>query len=150
MSSNDDAAGLMAAFKMKASGGRKSSAASPRSAKQTSLPPAAILSEDGAEVQGDTIRVDVPPLRRKAVAVRVEPKKFNKREYTYYEVKDEVEEITREFSRRRGEMLYEVRIFPGQTKQVSESPSERWVPGGKGGRPRLRLYALSIQAQLPS
>jgi hypothetical protein len=128
MSSDDDAAGLMAAFKKKPSGGRKSSAAPPRPAKRTSFSPAAMLSEDGSEELGDTIRVDIPPLRRKAVAVRVQPKKINKREYTYYEVKDEVEEIIREFSGRRGEMLYEVRTSPGQTKQVSESPSERRIP----------------------
>jgi hypothetical protein len=123
MSSDEDAAGLMAAFKKKPTGRRKSSAPPPRPA----FSPAAMFSQDGSEEEGDTIRVETPPPRRRAVAVRVQPKKIDKREYKYYEAKDEVEEVLREFSNRRGEMIYEVRVFPEQTKQVSEQsvPGER-------------------------
>jgi hypothetical protein len=118
MSSDEDAAGLlMAAFKKKPSG-RKSSAPPPRPATQTSFSPAAMFSEDGSEEIG-TIHVEIPPPRRKAVMVRVQPKKINKQEYRFYEAKDEVEEIIREFTARKGDMKYEIRIFPEQTKQVS-------------------------------
>jgi hypothetical protein len=127
MSSDEDAAGLMAAFKKNPTGRRKSRAAPPRPTKQTSFSPAAIFSEDGSEEGRDTIRVDTPPSTRKVVAVRIQPKNINKKDYKYYEAKVEVEEVLREFPGRRGEMIYEVRVFPEQTKQVSEQsvPGER-------------------------
>jgi hypothetical protein len=127
MSSDDDAVGLTAAFKKKPTGRRKSSAPPQRPAKEISFSPAAMFSDDGSQ-EGDTIHVDTPPPSRKAVAVRVTPKKINKREYKYYEAKDEVEEVLQEFSSKRGgEMTYEVRVFPEQTKRVSEQsiPRER-------------------------
>jgi hypothetical protein len=58
---------------------------------------------------------------RRALCVRVEPID-DKEEYVYYEPKDEVEGILREFSRRKGgDLLYEVRLFGDKTKQVSDS-----------------------------
>jgi hypothetical protein len=119
MSSDEDAAGLLAAFKKQPAGKRKSSAPPPRPAEQTSFSPAAMFSEDGSK-EGGTIHVATPPPRRRAVAVRVQPKKINRKEYKYCEAREEVEEIIREFTSRKGDMKYEVRIFPEQTKQVSE------------------------------
>lgn len=51
--------------------------------------------------------------------MRVKPVE-DKEEYVYYEPKDEVEGILREFSR-KGAMIYEVRLVGDRIKQVSES-----------------------------
>lgn len=63
------------------------------------------------------------PTTRKAICVRAKPLD-DRSEYVYYEPKDEVEGILREFSR-RGDMIYEVRLFGDRTKQVSESGKGR-------------------------
>ena len=59
------------------------------------------------------------PKTRRALCVRVKPVK-KKDEYVYFEPKDEVEGILREFSK-KGDMLYEVRLFGDKTKHVSAS-----------------------------
>jgi len=62
-------------------------------------------------------------MTRKAICVRAKPL-VDRSEYIYYEPKEEVEGIIREFSS-RGDMLYEVRLFGDRTKQVSDSGKGR-------------------------
>ncbi|KAF1833747.1 hypothetical protein BDW02DRAFT_370542 [Decorospora gaudefroyi] len=127
MSSDEDGAALMAAFKKK-SPRRKSSATPLRPAKQAFFSPGALFSEDGsAEELGDSIAVQTPPPRRRIAALRVSPVR-NREEYTYYEPKDEVEGIIREFSK-RGEMRYQARLFGDSTKEISFEELLK-LPGG--------------------
>ncbi|KAF2830729.1 hypothetical protein CC86DRAFT_343714 [Ophiobolus disseminans] len=111
MSSDEDGSQLMAAFK---GGGRN--AAPPKVAKQPTLSPADLMSEHSSEAEVDTPRSEKPTTRR-ALCVRVEPVD-KKDEYVFYEPKDEVEGILREFSKKR-EVLYEVRLFGDNTKQIT-------------------------------
>jgi hypothetical protein len=116
MSSEEDSAQLMATFKRK--DGRK--AAPQQTAAPSAFPPGAFVSEQSKPADEDASPVQPPPRTRRAICVRVKPI-ANKAEYTYIEPKDEVEGILREFHGRRGDMLYEVRLFGDKTKQVSES-----------------------------
>ncbi|KAF1945307.1 hypothetical protein EJ02DRAFT_451612 [Clathrospora elynae] len=134
MSSDEDGAQLMAAFKNKRPNSRKSSAAPPKPAKQRSFSPGAVFSEeDNSEDEADsnTINGTTPSRSRKAVCVRVPPVQ-DKSQYVYFEPKDEVEGILREFSKKggkKGEMLYEVKLFGDSTKQITfEELLE--LPGG--------------------
>ena len=113
MSSDDDGAQLMATFKK--NGGRK--AALPRVAERPAVSPNDFISEHSPGADDGTSRSESPRSRR-ALCVRVKPI-GGKEEYVYYEPKDEVEGILREYSK-KGDMVYEVRLFGDRTKQVSE------------------------------
>ena len=103
----------MAAFKRK--GGRPTA---PRPATEQ---PSPYSSNGGSarsvETQDRSSRAPSRPRTRRALCVRVKPIE-KKDEYVYYEAKDEVEGILREFSK-KGDMFYEVRLFGDRTKQVS-------------------------------
>ncbi|KAF2874432.1 PHD/FYVE-zinc-finger like domain-containing protein [Massariosphaeria phaeospora] len=107
MSSDEDGADLMAAFKRTAIG------APPRGRRQTSFSPGDFVS---GESSGEDTRV-APDSMRKLVAVKAPPVR-NRHQYTYYEPKDAVERILREFQK-RGELMYEVKLTDGRTEQVN-------------------------------
>jgi hypothetical protein len=112
MSSDEDGAELMAAFKR--NGARKS--AQP----PTNAPSSTVAGDSTSEptpTPEDRIESHDPPIPRRALCVRVKPVD-NESEYVYYEPTEEVEEVIREFSR-KGEVLYDVRLLGGVTKQVS-------------------------------
>lgn len=119
-SSDEDGATLMAAFKRK---GNHSAAALRLAAR----PPRAISAvENTPEVDEDSIREDSvreistkaqQAMSRRAVCVRIKPVP-RKHEYTYYEPQIEIEAVMREWSR-RGEMMYDVRLVGGASKEVS-------------------------------
>lgn len=60
-----------------------------------------------------------PAQPRKAVAVVVSPVR-NREEYTYYEPREAVQNILREFTH-KGDLMYEVKLSDGNTREVSES-----------------------------
>jgi hypothetical protein len=113
MSSDEDGAQLMAIFQKQTS----RNAPSPQRKEQPSVPARDLVLEHSPEAEGSMSRAQSPRKTRRALCVRVKPVE-NKDEYTYYEPRDEVEAIVREFSK-RGNMLYEVRLSDGSTKQVS-------------------------------
>ncbi|KAF1845477.1 chromodomain-helicase-DNA-binding protein 4 [Cucurbitaria berberidis CBS 394.84] len=113
MSSDEDGAELMAAFKKQ--GGRQSTATS--SNKPASFSPGDFISDDGSGGEEHHSQVGSSRKMRRALCVRPSPVR-NKNEYTYYEPKDEVEGIIREFTR-RGEMLYEVRLWSDKVKVIN-------------------------------
>lgn len=127
MSSDEDGAALMAAFKRKPAPGPKANAAlnapRPAPAREASDCPATMSMQD--DINEDfTMHVETPPRKRRAVCVRIPSAKVKKAEYTYYEPQDEVERILREFSGRKGEMIYEVKLSGGRVKHVSDNTLE--------------------------
>jgi hypothetical protein len=119
MSSDEDGAELMAAFKRN---GAQKSAQSPTEA-LSSFVAGDVITEPTLEAEEDRIESHDPSRPRRALYVRAKPVD-NESEYIYYEPAEEVEEIIREFSR-KGEVWYDVRLFGGGTRQVSAH--------GKGG-----------------
>ncbi|KAF2465544.1 uncharacterized protein BDR25DRAFT_346076 [Lindgomyces ingoldianus] len=116
MSSSDDGAELMATFK---SMSRKHNAATP-SRKQPSMSPGLFISDESSTGGKETAIQMARPLKhvtRKAVAVQVTPVQ-NRKEYTYYEPKDSVEQILREYTR-KGDLLFEVKLSDGTEKTLS-------------------------------
>lgn len=113
MSSDEDGAQLMATFQKQTS----QNAPSPQRKEQSSVPARDFILEHSSEAERGMSRAQSPRKTRRALCVRVKPVE-NKDEYTYYEPRDEVEAIVREFSK-RGKMLYEVRLSDGSAKQVS-------------------------------
>jgi hypothetical protein len=120
MSSEEDGAQLMATFKRK--NDRK--ATPPQTAVPSAFSPGAFISEQSTPADEDVSSVQPQPRTRRAICVRVKPI-ANKAEYTYIEPRDEVEGILREFYGRRGNTLYEVRLFGDKIQQVSESITRR-------------------------
>ncbi|KAI4908327.1 hypothetical protein J4E90_008952 [Alternaria incomplexa] len=122
MSSDEDGAALMAAFKKKPPPGPKANAAlsTPRPApeREASNSPATMSVQDDMDEEL-TMHVNIPPRKRRAVCVRIPSAKVKKAEYKYYEPQDEVEKILREFSGRKGEMIYEVRLSGDRVKQIT-------------------------------
>ena len=114
MSSDDDGAQLMATFKRNS--GRN--AAPLKVAERPATSPGEFISENSSGAEDGTSRSDSTRARR-ALCVRVKPID-RKDEYVYYEPRDEVEGILREYSK-KDDMVYEVRLFGDKTKQVSES-----------------------------
>ncbi|KAF2036763.1 hypothetical protein EK21DRAFT_106074 [Setomelanomma holmii] len=113
MSSDEDGAQLMAAFKRK---GERKAARLP-AVEQESLIVANSVPEGSVDSKDRTSRALSPLKTRRALCVRV--KRLDRTdEYVYHEPKDEVEGILREFSR-KGDMLYEVRLFGDRTKQIT-------------------------------
>jgi chromodomain-helicase-DNA-binding protein 4 len=100
-SDDDDTSQLMAAFKTK----RKQTGSAPRTRTRTSTP----------------ARTSSPPLSqlrpRKLVGIFPSPVE-NRHEYIYYEPVDEIDAIVREFTK-RGDIMYDVTMSSGTTKQVS-------------------------------
>lgn len=123
MSSDGDAADLMAAFKKGTTqGNTKGTAKDPRQTtpsrrKQPSFSRGQFISDESSAEEDEGVSQLSLPSTRKVVAVRVRPVR-NRSEYTYYEPKDTVVHIMREF-RRKGEIMYEVKLTSGTTKQVS-------------------------------
>lgn len=121
MSSEEDGAQLMAAFKKKSK--REPSAVvhptfTPRRAASDALPPAPIAFTP----------VNRPAPKRELISVRVSPVR-DRQQYEYYAPEDEVEEIVREYVK-QGEMMYEVRLVGGKSRQVSQTRRqvrETWV-----------------------
>jgi hypothetical protein len=113
MSSDEDGVELMAAFKR--NGTRKS--AQPSTEAPSSFVAGDSISEPTPTAEEDRIESHIPSGPRRALCVRIPPVD-NQSEYVYYEPAEEVEEIIREFSR-KGEVLYDVRLFGHVTKQVS-------------------------------
>jgi hypothetical protein len=124
MSSDEDGATLMAAFKKK--GARKS--APPPRTEVEATPGEESLSDHNAEAEAEKEPTPKPPISRRAVCVRVKPVN-NRDDYVYYDPAEEVEEIVKEYSK-EGDMLYEVRLTGNIKKQVSVA--------GKG-RPTVAL-----------
>jgi hypothetical protein len=123
MSSDEDSAQLMAAFK---SAGRRKAALPPPPAQQ----PVHIVedsnSEHSLEVEEDRSKPQALSGTRRALCVRVKPVS-RKDEFVYYEPpEEEVVEILRDYPGRK--MVYDVRMSDDSTKQVSEyskgSPTE--------------------------
>ncbi|CAO2655961.1 Nn.00g047640.m01.CDS01 [Neocucurbitaria sp. VM-36] len=133
MSSDEDGAQLMAAFKKQ--GGRNSSAAPPKSPKPTPFSPGDFISDDGLADEEHATTGASPPKSRIAICVRASPIR-NKHEYTYYEPKDEVRGILRKFTRGR-EMMYEVRLWDNSTKVITLDRLLE-LPGGSQALQLLR------------
>ncbi|KAH6633608.1 PHD/FYVE-zinc-finger like domain-containing protein [Boeremia exigua] len=144
MSSDDDATQLMAAFRR---GGATRSGANnlkPASTRGRSTPrrsPARTLpAKQGATVavenmftdsssDEDEINAESPPSKiQRVLHVRTSPVR-NRSEYTYYEPRDEVESIVLERTSRKGDIIYDVKLVSGETKEINfEELLE--LPGG--------------------
>ena len=159
MSSDEDGAALMAAFKKKPPPGPKANAAlstpRPTPAREASDSPATMSMPDDMDEEF-TMHIETPPRKRRAVCVRIPSAKVKKAEYKYYEPQDEVEKILREFAGRKGEMIYEVRLSGDRVKQVSDyilDVSNSLTITGKGS-PRARCswsrYISATSAWIPS
>ncbi|KAF2690124.1 hypothetical protein K458DRAFT_290576 [Lentithecium fluviatile CBS 122367] len=115
MSSEDDGADLMAAFKKSGRTTPKPNAP-PRTAQHSTFSPGNFVSEQSSGDDGP--RKPAPRVGvRKLVAVRVLPVR-NRHDYTFYEPKETVESIVREFQK-KGDLMYEVKLASGITKQVN-------------------------------
>lgn len=121
MSSDDDGSVLMAAFKKGAASkkdlGRSASRQAPSPRKQASFSPGQFISDDESEDADKGASMPTAISVRKAIAVRAAPVR-NRSEYTYYEPQDTVENIVREFQK-NGNLMYEVKLTNGQTREVS-------------------------------
>lgn len=113
MSSDDDGAHLMAAFKRK--GARKS--APPPTAEVEATPVEDSLSDHAVEAEAERGPTPKLPATRKAVCVRVKPVS-NRDDYVYYKPAEEVQEIVKQYAK-KGEILYEVKLVSDISKQVS-------------------------------
>jgi hypothetical protein len=120
MSSDEDGAALMEAFKKKPAGLKPNTALSaPRTTKEPSYSPATMSLQDDLD-EDFTMHIETPPRKRRALCVRIPPARVKKAEYKYYEPQDEVERILREFAGRKGDMVYEVKLLGDRVKQVSD------------------------------
>jgi hypothetical protein len=119
MSSDEDEAGLMAAFKK---GGKPVS-----QTRKPSFTPGLFFSEDSSGSEKPSPK----PARRVAVAVKVSPPKYPLDEYTYYEPKDEVRRILREYYQNDA-IMYEVKLSNGKTQQVSAGRVDELLSSGAG------------------
>ncbi|KAF2642782.1 hypothetical protein P280DRAFT_506129 [Massarina eburnea CBS 473.64] len=112
MSSDDDGADLMAAFKKDGRG-----KPTPRTRERTSFSPGNFISDQSSGEDDLVAKRPAPAVKRKAVAVRPSPVR-NRHEYTYYAPVVTAEKIIREISKGK-DLIYEVRLAGGHTKQVS-------------------------------
>lgn len=113
MSSDEDTAALMAAF--------KKGAAKPKSNASPTQPEAQPSHHASSSKDESIIHIQTATTTRKLLCVRIPPATINRADYTYYEPKDEVEYIMREFSEGNGDMSYQVRLVGKQVKQVSST-----------------------------
>lgn len=111
MSSDEDGAALMAAFRKKDT--------SDALEKHTTSPPRAQSTNNYSSGDRTTMRARTPLQKQRALCVRVPAVKINTADYTYYEPVDEVETIVREFAGKGKDLLFQVRLFGGRIKQVS-------------------------------
>jgi hypothetical protein len=135
MSSDEDSSDLMASFKR-----GNGSASAMR--KQASVSPGMFFSEEessAGENHAPTLRHQAGN-RRVAVAVKVPPVR-NRSDYTYYEPKQVVHRILREYTR-KGEIMYEVELPNGRTRQVS-------LFGSRGERDHSRSELAPTHRRLP-
>jgi hypothetical protein len=149
MSSDEDAIQLMAAFKKggtaqtgaSASKSKPASAAPPlrratsqRSSSRTPSPKKQKLKQKRVSIAvenflsdsssgEDLDKAESPPKVRRLLQIRPSPVR-NRNEYTYYEPRDEVESIVREFTT-KGRVMYMVKLEGGAIKEVrgAASPS---------------------------
>jgi hypothetical protein len=142
MSSDEDGAELMAAFKRK--GARK--AAPPPRTEVEATPVEDAVSEHTAEAEAEKELTPKPLATRRAICVRVKPVS-NGEEYVYYDPVEEVEEIVNEYSH-KGDMLYEVKLVGNIQKQVSAAgkgkPSESFESGKGSHCGNCAIDRLSI------
>ncbi|KAF1912720.1 PHD/FYVE-zinc-finger like domain-containing protein [Ampelomyces quisqualis] len=113
MSSDEDGAALMAAFKQ--SGSRK--AARLPSRQRPSKSPDVGMPERSSTGDGDGSQAEESRGPRRAIHVRIKPVR-DRHAFTYYEPQEEVEDILREF-KRRGDMYYAVKLIGGATKEIN-------------------------------
>jgi len=111
MSSDEESAALMAAFRTEGAGSAL--------AKNTSFSPSAPLANNHSDGDDNAVRANIPPRKQRVLCVRVPTVKINTADYTYYEPVNEVETILREFAGKGRDMMYQVRLFGGCIKQVS-------------------------------
>jgi chromodomain-helicase-DNA-binding protein 4 len=114
MSTDEDSADIMASFKKGtlAQGNKKNPLQTP---KQASLSTGDYVSEQS--LGGDERATQTSPANvRKLVAVKPLPVR-DRDQYTYYEPKETVESIIREFQQ-KGDLMYKVKLTDGVTKQV--------------------------------
>jgi hypothetical protein len=114
MSSEEDGADLMASFK-KGSHPNTKAKTPPLRAKRPSFSPSGFVSEQSSgedELQSRAPQANV----RRAVAVKVMPVR-NREQYTYYAPKEALKSIVREYQG-KGDLMYEVKLTSGITKQV--------------------------------
>ena len=132
MSSDEDAAALMAAFRKKTARGIEPNTIpfQPINRDSRRASSSGVVSTDNESI----LRVPTPTVRRRLHSVRIPPANINRAEYTFYEPSDEVERIVRESSGKHGEMFYEVQITGNGVKKVSSTPYEGCSLIGKGGR----------------
>ncbi|KAF2849819.1 hypothetical protein T440DRAFT_425702 [Plenodomus tracheiphilus IPT5] len=128
MSSDDDGVQLMAAFKKKAG-------LNPSAAPHRTSTPRRVVSIGSTPAPIAFTPINKAPKKRKLAYVHVSPVR-NKEDYTYYEPKDEVEGIIRDYLR-RGEMRYEVRLWGDKTKEISFEELLD-LPGGPEALQRLQ------------
>lgn len=144
MSSDDDAAQLMAAFRKGGAvrSGATAAMSATKSATNTPAPrrstprrspvrreppkkrasPAVerLLSESSSEE--DIINAEPPPKVRRLLHIRPKPV-LNREEYTYYEPQEEVERIVKKSTKRGTDIAYVVKLIGGETKEVSAAAS---------------------------
>jgi chromodomain-helicase-DNA-binding protein 4 len=116
MSSDEDGATLMAAFKKK---GTRKAVSPPRTEVEATRVEDSVSDNTVEAEEAEAEKEPTPklPPTRRAVCVRVKPVS-NRDDYVYYDPVEEVEEIVKEYSR-KGDMLYEVRVTGNIKKQVS-------------------------------
>jgi len=112
-SSDEDGADLMASFKKDAKRTTPT-----RSENQPSFSPSNFISDQSS---GDDTSKPSQNARQIFKAVVVSPIR-NKHEYIYWEPRDDVQSILREYTK-RGETMYEIKLTGGASKQVSCSSS---------------------------
>ncbi|USP81376.1 hypothetical protein yc1106_08650 [Curvularia clavata] len=134
MSSDEDTAALMAAFKKKTAPGFISNDISfqPTNQRSKRVSSSPAVTSDNESI----LRVQTPPLRRKLHSVRIPPANINRAEYTYYEARDEVERVVRELSGKDGDISYVVQV-PGNRLIELSFPELLELPGGSEA---LRLF----------
>ncbi|OAG20737.1 chromodomain-helicase-DNA-binding protein 4 [Alternaria alternata] len=120
MSSDEDGAALMAAFKKKLAG-RNTSAPQAAPLGEASDSPATISLQDDTNDDLEFLRIEIPPRKRRLLCVRIPQKQIRKAEYKYYEPQDEVEKVLQEASvGKKGGMMYKIKLFGSdRVKQVT-------------------------------
>ncbi|CAN9083091.1 unnamed protein product [Alternaria alternata] len=120
MSSDEDGAALMAAFKKKPAG-RNTSAPQAAPLGEASDSPATISLQDDTNDDLEFLRIEIPPRKRRLLCVRIPQKQIRRAEYKYYGPQDEVEKVLHEASvGKKGEMMYKIKPFGSdRVKQVT-------------------------------
>lgn len=133
MSSDEDSAALMAAFKKRTAPKSMPNPTLMQPARQLSGAASSPLAVSSSDIES-VICVQKSPVRRKLQCVRIPPVRINRAEYTYFEPIEEVERIVREISGKKGEIAYQVKLSGNGVEQVSLMAIENRPLTGKGGR----------------